>query len=125
VVLELDPLDEPGLLQVSKAISRRTLLTLREHLAEVVRAYDSERPNRGQRLTLRTVQLVRSLPVANQLAVSSTRQIDVTNEDVPPVVVAEFAAVAVGSSSPVSLERVVPAPPFVVSRVVTVQHDFR
>ena len=63
-----------------------------EHIAQVIGVDDPERPDRGERLALLAVQLIRSLPVAHELAVWATRQVDMTTEGTPAVIVAVAAA---------------------------------
>jgi hypothetical protein len=54
--------------------------------------HDPKRSDRGERFALWAVQAIGSLPVADELAVWVTRQVDMTTEGTPAVVVAVAAA---------------------------------
>jgi hypothetical protein len=79
---------------------------------------DPERPDRGERLALLAVQLMGSVPDPHELAVWATRQVDVTTEGTPAVIV----AVADASRSTMVFECVAPAAPVVVPWVVAIEH---
>lgn len=92
---ERNAFEESGLLQMPDGISSRLLPAIRvAYLAEVVRVHHSERSNRGERFALGTIQVVRSFPVAHQLAVGSSRKIELSAEDVPSTVLADAVSVA-------------------------------
>ncbi len=68
--LEWDSFDKARLLEMSEALPRwsRFPLTV-EHVTQVISVDDPKRPDRGERLALLPVQLIRSLPVSHELAV--------------------------------------------------------
>jgi hypothetical protein len=91
--LERDSFEKARLLEMSKALpSRPWIPSTVEHIAQVIGVDDPERADRGERLALLAVQLVGSLPVAYELAVWATRQVDMTTEGTPAVIVAVAAA---------------------------------
>jgi hypothetical protein len=67
--LEWDSFDKARLLEMSEALPRwsRFPLTV-EHVTQVISVDDPKRPDRGERLALLPVQLIRSLPVSHELS---------------------------------------------------------
>jgi hypothetical protein len=89
---EWDSFEKARLLQMSKALPSRLWgpITV-EHIAQVISVDDPKRPNRGERLALLPVQLIRSLPAAHELPVWAARQVDMTTEGTSAVIVAVAA----------------------------------
>jgi hypothetical protein len=91
--LEWDSFEKARVLEMSKALPSRLWVPITvEHIAQVISVDDPKRPNRGERLALLAVQLIRSLPVAHELAVRATRQVDMATEGTPAMIVAVAAA---------------------------------
>jgi hypothetical protein len=91
--LEWDSFEKARVLEMSKALPCRSNVPITvEHIAQVIGVDDPKRSDRGERLALLSVQLIGSLPVAYELAVWATRQVDRATEDTPTVIVAVAAA---------------------------------
>ena len=91
--LEWDSFEKARLLEMSKALPSRLWVPITvEHIAQVIGVDDPKRSDRGERLALLAVQLIGSLPVAHELAVWATRQVDMATEGTPAVIVAVAAA---------------------------------
>ncbi|MDH4283612.1 MAG: hypothetical protein OEV36_13230, partial [Myxococcales bacterium] len=91
--LEWDSFEKARLLEMSKALPSRLWAPITvEHIAQVIGVDDPKRPNRGERLALLAVQLIRSLPDSHELAVWATRQVDMATEATPAGIVAVAAA---------------------------------
>ena len=71
-----------------------------EPIAQVISVDDPKRSDRGQRLALLTAQLIRSPPIAHELAVWAARQVDMATEGTPAVI----AAVTATSRSTMAFE---------------------
>ena len=87
--LEWNSFEKARLLEMSKALPcwHKVPVTV-EHVPQVIRVDDPKRSDRGERLALLAVQLIRSLPVSHELAVWATRQVDMATEGTPAVIVA-------------------------------------
>jgi hypothetical protein len=117
--LERDSFEKARLLEMSKALLHRSKVPLTvERITQVIGVDDPKRSDRGERLTLLAVQLIATLPVAHELAVWATRQVEMATEGTPAVII----AVATDSRTTLALEGVAPAAPVVVPRVVAIEH---
>lgn len=58
-----------------------------EHITRVIRVDDPKCSDRGERVALLPVQLIRSLPDSHDLAVWATGQVDMATEGTPAVIV--------------------------------------
>jgi hypothetical protein len=71
-----------------------------EYITQVIRVDDSKRADRRERHALLAVQLIGSLPISYEFSVRSTRQVHMTTEGTPALVI----AVAADSRSAVAFE---------------------
>jgi hypothetical protein len=91
--LEWDSFEKARLLEMSKASPSRLWVPITvEHIAQVIRVDDPKRSDRGERLALLPVQLIRSLPVSHKLPIWATRQVDMATKRTPTVIGADAAA---------------------------------
>jgi hypothetical protein len=98
--LEWDSFEKARLLEMSKALPCWLKLPVTvEHVPQVIRVDDPKRSDRGERLALSPVQLIRPLPVSHEFAVRATRQVDMATEGTP----ADIVAVAADSRSTMAL----------------------
>jgi hypothetical protein len=88
LALKWDSFEKARLLEMSEALTRWSKFPFRaEHVPQVIGLDDPKRSDRGERLALLAVQLIRSNPVAHDLAVWTTRQVDMATEGTPAVIV--------------------------------------
>jgi hypothetical protein len=121
--LQGDALQQAGCLEVIETLLRRPLASLlAENLLDVRDLDNAEGRDGRERVAFPAVQLVRPLPLAHDLALGPTRQVDVTCEQ-PALVVSPARTIATTARTPAAHLRIAAVPRFVIPRFVSIEHS--
>lgn len=94
-----------------------------EQVPEVLGMHHPEGSDSGERLSLRSVQLVRSAATTNELPFAALGQIQLSSEGMTGFIGAHVLAAATAARPAMSLRRGAPGAQIVVARIESIEHD--